>query len=183
MPQVVFLKTTGAGSPTGYVESLPETFDYLLWYAKDSQKLKMRRMFSPRGVLEDQNLRWIETETGERRRMTAQEAVSPETLPRRSRPFRPNPLTSQTGAETTTFEVSFEGKKFRPSKGGWKTNETGMKVLLKANRLMAVGNTLCFIRYLDDFPYRPVINLWEDTRTSGFTDPKLYVVQTNMKVV
>src|SRR5207249_549310 len=48
LPAIVFLKTTGAGSPTGYVEALPETFDYLLWYAKDRTKTKIRRMFTTR---------------------------------------------------------------------------------------------------------------------------------------
>ena len=47
---------------------------------------------------------------------------------------------------------------------------------------MVVGNTLCFVRYLDDFPYRPVIDIWDDTRTSGFGEAKVYVVQTNLRV-
>ena len=29
----------------------------------------------------------------------------------------------------------------------------------------------------------PYTNLWEDTVTSGFSDPKLYVVQTNAKII
>jgi adenine-specific DNA-methyltransferase len=48
---------------------------------------------------------------------------------------------------------------------------------------MAIGRTLCFIRYLDDFPAKPYNNLWIDTRQSGFSDPKTYVVQTGEKIV
>jgi adenine-specific DNA-methyltransferase len=33
MPQIVFRKTTGAGSPSGYVDSIPQTFDYIIWYS------------------------------------------------------------------------------------------------------------------------------------------------------
>ncbi len=183
MPQIVFRKTTGAGSPSGYVESVPQTCDYLLWYSKDRRNVKIRRLFLPRGVREDQNLRWVELSNGDRRRMTADEAASPEALPVNARPFRPNPLTSQTGAETTTFEVAFEGSKFRPKKGGWKTNQGGMTKLQACQRLIAVGNTLCFVRYLDDFPYKPLIDIWDDTRTSGFGEEKAYVVQTNTKVI
>src|SRR3990170_409993 len=40
LPQIVFRKTTGAGSPSGYVETLPETHDYLLWYARDASRVK-----------------------------------------------------------------------------------------------------------------------------------------------
>ena len=47
---------------------------------------------------------------------------------------------------------------------------------------MAVGNTLCFVRYLDDFPYRPIIDVWDDIGMSGFGEEKVYVVQTNPKV-
>jgi adenine-specific DNA-methyltransferase len=52
-----------------------------------------------------------------------------------------------------------------------------------ANRLLPVGNTLSYVRYLDDFPAFPSNNLWDDTVTSGFGDSKIYVVQTNTKVV
>ena len=48
---------------------------------------------------------------------------------------------------------------------------------------MGVGNTLTYIRYFDDFPAFPIHNIWDDTVTSGFADPKVYVVQTNSRVV
>ncbi|HEU4371475.1 MAG TPA: DNA methyltransferase [Methylomirabilota bacterium] len=48
---------------------------------------------------------------------------------------------------------------------------------------MPIGNTLCFVRYLDDFPYRPLIDIWDDTRTSGFGEAKVYAVQTNPRVI
>lgn len=40
-----------------------------------------------------------------------------------------------------------------------------------------------YVRYFDDFPAFPYTNLWEDTTTAGFGDPKIYVVQTNTKVI
>lgn len=39
------------------------------------------------------------------------------------------------------------------------------------------------MRYLDDFRAFPINNLWDDTTTSGFADPKVYVVQTNPRVI
>jgi adenine-specific DNA-methyltransferase len=183
MPQIVFRKTTGAGSPSGYVEALPQTFDYLVWYVKDRQAAKIRRLFVPRAVEDDENLRWVELSDGTRRRMTSDEVARPSLIPKAARVFRPNPLTSQSSGETTTFEVTLDGRKYRPSKGGWKTNRDGMERLRSARRLMAVGNTLCYVRYLDDFPFRPVIDIWDDTRTSGFGEQKVYVVQTNPRVI
>jgi adenine-specific DNA-methyltransferase len=55
--------------------------------------------------------------------------------------------------------------------------------LLKANRLELVGNTLTYLRYIDDFKVFPINNVWTDTGASGFGDEKLYVVQTITKIV
>jgi adenine-specific DNA-methyltransferase len=60
---------------------------------------------------------------------------------------------------------------------------TAMQKLKLANRLMVFGNTLEYVRYLNDFPAIPMTNVWEDTVTSGFADPKIYVVQTTAKIV
>jgi adenine-specific DNA-methyltransferase len=46
-----------------------------------------------------------------------------------------------------------------------------------------VGNTLSYVRYLDDFPVFPISNVWNDTVSSGFAAQKLYVVQTNFAVI
>ena len=81
------------------------------------------------------------------------------------------------------FGYVLDGKEFNASKGGWKTNVSGMRVLDVSSRLMGIGDTLCYVRYLDDFPVFPITGLWTDTVTSGFQDPKMYVVQTNSRVL
>jgi len=48
---------------------------------------------------------------------------------------------------------------------------------------MAIGNTLCYVRYIDDFPAYPLDANWSDTGSSGFGEARLYVVQTNPKVI
>jgi adenine-specific DNA-methyltransferase len=181
LPTIVFRKTTGAGSPSGYVETLPQTFDNLVWYAKSRGDVKIRRLYVPRDLRADANFRWIEDEQGARR--TAAEDEDIVDLSRQYRVFRPNPLTSQTGGPTTQFAFQHGEKSYKPSKGGWKTNARGMERLAAAKRLMAIGNTLTFVRYHDDFGYVPVTDVWEDTRQSGFGESKLYVVQTATKVV
>ena len=49
--------------------------------------------------------------------------------------------------------------------------------------MMFVGNTLRYVRYLNDFKVYPFNNMWTDTIISGFADPKIYVVQTATKIV
>ncbi len=58
-----------------------------------------------------------------------------------------------------------------------------MSRLIAARRVKTAGKTLTYVRYIDDFPVLPFTNLWDDTVTSGFGDPKIYVVQTNAKVI
>ena len=48
---------------------------------------------------------------------------------------------------------------------------------------MVVGSTARYRRMLDDFPVYPLVDLWTDTGISGFADKKVYVVQTNPKVI
>src|SRR5690606_11783346 len=47
------------------------------------------------------------------------------------------------------------------------------------------GNTLSYIRYFDDFPVRPLNNLWVDIggTVQSRTDSKVYVVQTGTSVI
>ena len=58
-----------------------------------------------------------------------------------------------------------------------------MDELKKSKRLAAVGKGLYFVRFAGDFPYKSLSTLWGDTATGGFVEEKLYVVQTNSKVV
>jgi adenine-specific DNA-methyltransferase len=58
-----------------------------------------------------------------------------------------------------------------------------MQRLADANRLMLVGNTLRYKRYLDDFPVFLLDNVWDDTARSGFGAKKQYVVETSTKVM
>ena len=58
-----------------------------------------------------------------------------------------------------------------------------MQRLKKANRLLLMGQTLRYVRYLNDFKVFPYSNTWDDTVISGFGADKTYVVQTLPKVI
>ena len=89
-----------------------------------------------------------------------------------SRVFRADNLTSQTTrvGQTTVFDVALCGSTYRPNKGGWKTNVEGMARLLRGDRLIALGNTLSYVRFIDDFAAFAINNFWDDTTTAGFAD-------------
>jgi len=165
---------------------LGKSCDYLLWYAKDSQHVKYRNLFKPRSYEDDIGNRYTRVELPDeiRRVMTTEERTNIDLLPRGSKIYRHDNLTSQSGSERSSFPVKFEGRKFTPGRGFWKTNQQGFEQLSKSNRLAAPSpNSLAYIRYLNDFPYSAISNVWTDTQTGAFTDPKVYVVQTNAKVI
>src|SRR5206468_5256794 len=57
--------------------------------------------------------------------------------------------------------------------------EEGMSRLLAARRVQVTGNTLAYVRFLDDFPAFPISNTWMDIGgIQSRADPKVYVVQT-----
>ena len=57
-----------------------------------------------------------------------------------------------------------------------------MERLRKADRILPNGINLAYRRFLEDSPVRPIIASWRDTG-SGFMSDKVYVVQTNAKVI
>jgi adenine-specific DNA-methyltransferase len=177
--QIVFRKTTGKGG-----QLLDNTYDVLLWFAVDRDRVKYRALFEQRTVRDDSNLRFVELADGTRRSMTKDEAAGVAELPAGSRAYRPNPLTNQRPAQGADLRAFvFEGKEYRPGGGTFRSDLAGMERLATARRLVGSGNTLGFLRYLDDFPYKPRSDVWDDTRQSGFGDPKVYVVQTASTVI
>ncbi len=180
---ITVLKTTGAGSPSGNTDVIPSVSDYVLWYARDARMVKYRRPYFDRKPSDDGNYRMGRELGVFDRSLTSDEMARVDDLPAGLQVFSPNPLTSQTGAPTTTFPVELRGKKFLPGKGGWKTNAVGMGRLASANRLMGIGSTLRFVRFFSDFPSQVHNNLWTDTRQSGFGAEKFYVVQTVPRII
>jgi adenine-specific DNA-methyltransferase len=173
---VAFKKTSSAST-----ELLAGVNDFLLWYAKDKPRVKYRQPYHKKEVQGEggEQYRYVEQENSLRRSLTDSERLRPATI--RGRVFRYDNMTSQ--RPPGDFPVAIEGQSIRPRKGYWKTGEPGMQRLLMANRLALLGNTLSYVRYIDDFAVFPLTNAWDDTVTSGFGDPKVYVVQTLARVV
>jgi adenine-specific DNA-methyltransferase len=122
----------------------------------------------------------------ESRSILASEREGETQLPKDARVYRQDNITSQSvgrdkgeGA-ASWFPVSIAGQEIRPSiKVRWKTNEQGMGRLLHANRVEVTGNSLAYVRFLDDFSAATINNAWVDIGgIQSRADPKIYVVQT-----
>lgn len=156
--------------------------DYILWFAKDAKKMKVNPVWahSP----DRAGYTWLELSDGTRRRMTKEEIVGTEPIPKGSRIFKASASTSQDATkEPQPFE--FEGATYYPEANRHWTARypEGMNALVAANRIVNAGKTLAYVRYAEDFPYQQLTNLWTDTGIAGFTSDKRYVVQTSTKVI
>ena len=178
--QISFQTTSGFQTRT-----LATLGDFLLWYARDPERLKVRKVFEEQPVvLGEGNARWVLLPDGSYRGVTAAEKRREVPLPEDARLYNPGDLQSQGGSrERQPFE--FEGRVYEPNPNShWKPNyPEGLKRLASADRIHVAANSLRFRRFASDFPYKERGNLWTDTLTGSFTDEKTYVVQTNPKVV
>jgi adenine-specific DNA-methyltransferase len=172
--EIVFRKTTGKGSAL-----LDSSYDVLLWYAKDRNSVKYRPLFDDRTYVGDDNLRFYEDASYTPFVMTPEQLAGFASLPSGAKVYHPNPLTSaRSSGQSDVREFEYEGRRFSPGSRTFSTNQTGLTRLRSAGRLLAIGNTLRFKRYLDDFRVMTRNNIWDNTRQSGFGDAKVYVVQT-----
>jgi adenine-specific DNA-methyltransferase len=179
-------KTTGAGSPSVRTVVLASVVDQVLWYSKNHERVKYRQLFSDKilgesGTTQYVNVRDLEAQSD--RRLTKDEVreLSPDSTSYKV--FAADNLTSQSPSSTTQFDFTVDGQVFRPGKGYWKTTERGLVRLRAANRLKPIGNSLMYRRFLDDFSVSPINNIWQDVFFTGFTDEKLYVVQTASTII
>jgi adenine-specific DNA-methyltransferase len=157
----VFRKTSGQASK--FVAGI---YDHILWYARNREKAKWRPLYQRLGEdISDASYNAVELPDFSWRRIKSDEELPPE-----SRRFRTANLTSQGASEIGSQPFSHEGKTYAPSAANhWKPSRNGMVNLAKAARLLGVGNTLTYKRYIDDFPIVSINNIWLDTLESTFS--------------
>jgi len=177
---LIAFQKTGGFAPT----LLSSVYDYIIWFGKNKSQVKYRKLFRPRPQsMIDSGYGWIETEDNERRRLTSKELKGSDSIPQGHR-FQSSILVSAGASERGSGPFVFQGNTYQPAVGThWKTFQDGLRVLAIGGRLIAVKNTLAYVRYQDDFPVTEYNNVWDDTVRSTFAAEKLYVVQTSEKVV
>jgi adenine-specific DNA-methyltransferase len=180
-PTIDYKTTAGLAS-----DFLAGSTDHLLWYFKNRTSAKFRRLFNKKTAGEEGATQFNLIQSPDASIIRRFDDNTDEDLLAAgwSRLAHDN-LTSTGFASTTNYTMEFEGRFFKLPAANirWKTTPEGMSRLQKARRVMLVGSTPRYRRLLNDFAIYPIIDLWTDTGISGFSDKKLYVVQTNPKVV
>ncbi|MBI4378965.1 MAG: site-specific DNA-methyltransferase [Nitrospinae bacterium] len=171
-------KTAGLGT-----EAIAAVTDFVLWYAKNIEYNKARTLYISKELEDDTAYSLVQIADGTHRRMTSEEHSDHRRLPHDARVLRQQILLSAGRTESCIYPIKYKGKIYNPTAGrSWATNATGMERLIAAGRVTESGTTLSYVRFADDFPVNPISNFWSDTG-SGSGMEKVYVVQTNVKIV
>jgi adenine-specific DNA-methyltransferase len=168
--QILFRKTGGLKS-----RGLASVGDYLLWYAKKSDQVKYRQLYLQKtpGLPGATQFKYFLTQDGTLKELSptemananAEELISHDNLTSQGNPV---------------YEYMFNGRPFRSN---FKPPPRSMDKLVLAGRVLAIGNTLRYIRKLSDYPFFEIDQLWNDLAISGFADEKIYVVQTTSEAI
>ncbi len=183
--QIAYHTTSGSTS-----DVIANPKDFVLWYAKNRDYLKFRRLFLTRPFDPQDAGPWqiVERET-ERIRLSQIKSHGWNLSDPSVRIVRLGDATSQRqgreAGETSAmgFPYLFHGRTFAPSgTRGWSTTKPGLDRAARANRLHGNGQALSLVRYIDESPTFPLTSAWDDTGGTIGSE-KVYVVQTNTRVV
>lgn len=168
---ITFTKTR-AGFKSNYLTGV---CDYILWYAKDKSKLKIRKLYTPKNEMEELDVyTYMMKKNGEIIKCPKDKEQIKKLLNEGAELFMSDNLVRSNNPE---FSVKFNGKIYT---NRWRTNPKGMEELIKNNRIFATKNLLRYIFKFKDFPVKKMGNVWAEY--IGASD-KIYVVQTNNKIV
>jgi adenine-specific DNA-methyltransferase len=176
---VTFQKTTGSTTAT-----IPTTSDYLLWYAKELPRVKYRKLYTKQTAGTAGALEYKRVELADGTLIPISQFIEDGrlNLPDGARVFATDSIVSK-GGDDPDITVEWQGKTFvlscKPNRH-WKPGVEGIRTLWNANRLLRQSGLRIYKRYFDDFSFRELTHVWNDTR--GEDDPH-YVVETHSTVV
>ncbi len=152
--------------------------DFILWYAKDLEKLKFNRLYFEKEL----NKTFSKAEKPNGEIVTAFSGGKlRDDLSNATKYFSSVSLSSTSGGASTNQPFSFCNREYRHTSGrGWRCSLVGLGRLAKANRIIPQSTTIRYKFYYSDFAYSELRNLWTEQLSES---NKTYVVQTSSKVI
>ncbi len=175
----VSLITYRTSSGTTQKNSVKRISDYIVWYCKNKNAMKFRRLLQKKQI--DTNLyKQLELKGNlYRRPMTKEERDDPSKCPDMARPYMGLPVYSM--ASGNNEPRTMFGSPWRiPAMRSWRFSSDGFTRLYRASRISPHKNSLSTVYYYDDYPAVEITNSWIDT---GPVMDKNYVVETSIKPI
>jgi adenine-specific DNA-methyltransferase len=180
---IVFKTSVGMGA-----QFVDRVYDNVVWFAKHAEHAKYRSLYLTleRGERGATRYNFANLPDGSVRSVGTEERESADSFPEGTRFFTDQGLTSRRqSTEQERFSLEFRGRVFPLSVGTWRTTRNGLARIIKADRILATQNQVRYRKYFDDFGALGLTNFWDDVGggIQSRSDPKVYVVQTNTKVI
>ena len=180
---IAFTKTSSQTS-----QLPPAVSDYVIWYAKNSDSVKVRTLNIQKDLLRliGNTYKNFEREVGSLQVIGRHDVATLLANPGDFKFVNLADLTSQTGGTASQFAIEYFGVSSTPKGSrGWRTDHRGITRLYQASRLYAKGSNIFYKQFLSDYPITPLSSQWDDTQMGGFLkgEQRTYVVQTATKVI
>jgi len=171
-------------APYATSNTLAPVLDYLLWYAKDATKVKYRTLYKDKTDISSIDLyRLALSDDGQNFRTLNKDEMDGGIIQDNWRRYRLVSLISQ-GAASENQPFIFEGVTYLPPLSShWKIKVGNLGRVAFASRIQKTPNSIQYRGFIDDFPVSILNNIWTDTITGSFMEDKIYVVQTNPKII
>jgi len=168
--QILFKKT--GGLTTNFLASIG---DYILWYGKSKSATKFRLLYLHKkpGETGATQFKYELYDDGSIAEVGFENVgrLSPDKV------ISHDNITSQ---GNVPYEYIYHGKSYIK---GYKPSPNNLLRVERAGRFIVLGQTPRYVRKLSDFDVYAINEFWDDLSISGFSDPKIYVVQTTTEAV
>lgn len=162
---------------------LEGAYDYIVWFAKDKELVKYRRLFQNQNIQGDSHWNVAVAPDGSKKLMTRAEINAHQLLPSGTDVAQLIGLYPVGPFETGIYDYEYGGRTYKlPPGKSWPSPKPGMDRLAWAGRLQPYddGKTLRYVLRHSDYPVTVYNNVWTDTSAAtGMT----YVVETSPKVI
>ncbi|MFE7012130.1 site-specific DNA-methyltransferase [Streptomyces sp. NPDC057651] len=162
---------------------LEGAYDYIVWFAKDKELVKYRRLFQSQNIQGDSHWNVAVEPDGSKRTMTRAEIDAHQLLPAGTDIAQLIGLYPVGAFDTGIYDYEFGGRTYKlPPGKSWPSPKPGMDRLALAGRLQPYddGKTLRYVLRHSDYPVTVYNNVWTDTSAATGMS---YVVETSPKVI
>ena len=172
---IAFTKAAGGLQASNRVGAI---LDYIVWYAKDSKKVKYNRIFTKKTSALDEGYNTVAFNNGYFFSASKLNINEEKDLPENADLVMSVSMTKP--GPGSKFEIPYQGRVYDSGKRWWGTTPEGLNRVLKSQRAIATPTNIRLAVKFKEFPYTGLQNLWNGF--GGAANP-VYVVQTNDKVI
>lgn len=152
---IAFTKAAGGLQASNRVGAI---LDYIVWYAKDSKKVKYNRIFTKKTSALDEGYNTVAFNNGYFFSASKLNINEEKDLPENADLVMSVSMTKP--GPGSKFEIPYQGRVYDSGKRWWGTTPEGLNRVLKSQRAIATPTNIRLAVKFKEFPYTGLQNLW-----------------------